>query len=211
MTLRQRADIAQCMPIMKMTEGSPSRVVSHGGSGVCGESTIQGCEGALCACCAPVQMVAPHGCQSMSLTESTCPRSTWRQRPRARSHSLCARREGGGQTLPGGVAACSRCSWQPVHTPCDWVVCLVPAQAGPCTSWSLHSTPAHRTLWSRLQLASQSPWSWCFTDHTACLWSDSVIIQRCRSKLHSLMLPSPDADARLMPPGWKSTPATQSR
>lgn len=138
MTLRQRADIAQCIPIMKMTEGSPSRVVSHGGSGVCGESTIQGCEGALCACCAPVQMVAPHGCQSMSLTESTCPRSTWRQRPRARSHSLCARREGGGRhclvVLRLVLVAAGSLYTLPVIGWFAWCLHkLVPAQAGPCT------------------------------------------------------------------------------
>ena len=68
----------------------------------------------------------------------------------------------------------------------------------------------HLTVWSKLQLANHSPWSWYFTLHTACLCSWKVATHFCLAKLQILTVLSPDPEARLVPSGWKLTPATQS-
>lgn len=53
----------------------------------------------------------------------------------------------------------------------------------------------HLTVWSKLLLASQSPWSWQATAHTACLCSVNVATHFCFSKLQILTLPSPGKKA----------------
>lgn len=124
-------------------------------------------------------MAGPRGCHCMSLTESTCPRSTCLHLLMCTSHSLHA------------VSACphrQHCS-DPESHPC----CRPDARfgsvrtAGPCHPCGC----SHLTLWSKLQLASQSPAWWYLTAHTACLWSDSVATHFCFSKLHSFTVLSP--------------------
>lgn len=56
-----------------------------------------------------------------------------------------------------------------------------------------------RVLWSRLQLATNSPKSWKATPHTAWVWSLYVATHRCCSKLHSFTLASPEPEARCVP------------